>query len=121
MATFKVITLPAKDITETSAHIGMTTDDGGPCSCQFYYKKGIDGPIQGTARGTRYMPFWALIYNLVPHAEYYFQGMGRRTGTGWIYGEWLTFTTGVKTMHFKAYGIDPKGKIIYGEDMYFEY
>lgn len=94
----------------------------------FHWKKGIDGTEYGynyplAYRTTGEYNESYLLKNLVLKSRYYFRfGLYiERAKMYWYWGEWLTFHTGINEMHFRAYGKDPKGKVIYGDDMSFEY
>lgn len=117
------------DITESSATLQgkWYQDDSGYSAAMFEWKKGEGGAVSyysftGHTRGAGYYTAAKPLAGLDPLETYYFRFGIFDLWRVKFWGLWQEFFTGeYNEMHFRAYGWDPKGNVIYGEDMFFTY
>lgn len=114
-------TLPATDVLPTSCKLWLSHTAGRYVYCRFEYYTNYDPSHMYTPTISSKSPFSRTIYGLDLGYKLWYRGMTFRPGTPWYKGEWLVVPEGVNEIHFRAFGMDPQGNIIYGEDMSFEY
>lgn len=116
-------TLKPSAVFSTYAYPGVSWI-GSNYVVSFEYKKGIGGIVQSTGPAyKKASPYYGYIGGLDPDSLYYFRSSILFDSGIYhyrIWGEWLTFFTGRRTIHYRAFAKGADGVTYYGEDKTFE-